>query len=96
MTRTRLVLLCSCLAATALFVACQGTPSKPRTEWTRPLPDLDKVEQCQRADLGRYYGQTFRFHLYDCWANVSLDAMGRVTAFQPDDADACERVLANC
>jgi hypothetical protein len=82
-------------AALVILASCQqDTPSKPRTTWTDPLPDLNKVEECQRADLNRYFGSTFRFHLYDCRANVSIDTMGRVTAFQPDDADACERVLA--
>jgi len=41
-------------------------PSKPRTEWTDPLPSLNKIEECERADLQRYLGSTFRFHLYDC------------------------------
>jgi hypothetical protein len=83
-----------CLAILMAFAACQQTQTRPRTEWTAPLPDLDKIEECQRADLNRYFGSSFRFHLYDCWANVSIDTMGRVIAFQPDDAEACEKVLA--
>jgi hypothetical protein len=94
--RQSLLFLFSCLAAMVLFTACQQTDTKPRTEWTEPLPDLNKVEQCQRADLSRYYNSTFRFHLYDCWADVSIDSMGRVTAFKPDDAETCEKVLASC
>ena len=94
MTRNGFLLLCACLAVPALFASCQSAPSKPRTEWSDPLPSLDKIEQCQRADLQRYYGSTFRFHLYNCWASVSIDNMGRVTAFQPEDADAREEVLA--
>ena len=80
----------------ALFAACQPTEADPRTEWTKPLPDLNKIEECQRADLSRYYNSTFRFHLHDCWADVSIDGMGRVTAFKPDDAEICEKVLAKC
>ena len=92
----RLILLCLCVAAPALFAACKNTTTKPRTEWSGPLPDLNKVEQCQRADLQRYLGSTYRFHLYDCWANVSIDDLGRVTAFKPDHAEVCERVMATC
>jgi hypothetical protein len=62
-----------CVAAPILFAACQQALSKSGTEWSGPLPDLNKIEECQRADLQRYLGSTYRFHLYDCWAEVSID-----------------------
>ena len=64
--------------------------------WTLPLPDLNKIEECQRADLSRSYGKTFRFHLYECWADVAIDSNGKVTAFKPDNAEICEQVLSKC
>ena len=88
--------LCLGLAASVLFTACTQSTPKPRTEWSGPLPDLNKIEECQRADLQRYLGSTYRFHLYDCWADVSIDSNGRVTAFEPDDAGVCKKVLASC
>jgi len=85
-----------CVIAPIFFAACQQTSSKSGTEWPGPLPDLNKIEECQRADLQRYLGSTYRFHLYDCWADVSIDGNGRVTAFKPDDAGVCKKVLASC
>jgi len=84
------------VVALILSAACQQTSSKSGTEWSGPLPDLNKIEECQRADLQRYLGSTYRFHLYGCWADVSIDSSGRVTAFKPDDAEVCEKVLASC
>jgi hypothetical protein len=83
--QSRFLLLCFFLATPILFTACQ-----------QPLPNLNELEKSQRLDLQRYLGSTFRFHLYDCWADVSIDTMGRVTAFKPENANACERALANC
>jgi hypothetical protein len=34
-------------------------------------------------------------HLYDCWADVSIDSNGRVTEFKPDDTAVCEKVLSS-
>jgi len=70
--------------------------TKPRTEWTKPLPSLDKIEECRSGDLSRSYGSIISLKLYDCRADVTIDSMGRITAFKPDDAEACERVMANC
>ena len=64
--------------------------------WPAPLPDLNTIEECQKADLGRYWGETFRFHRDGCWANVTFDERGKVTALEPDDAAICEQVLAGC
>ncbi len=95
--RSRALLLPACLLVPIAFAACQQADTKPRTEWSQPLPSLDKIEECRGGDLSRSYGSTVRFHLYDCWADVSIDTMGRITAFKPDDADSCERVLStNC
>lgn len=82
----------------ALAVGCSQTPgaSTTRSGNITPPPDLNTVEECQRADLGRYWGKTFRFHLYDCWANVSFDTWGKVLAFEADDVAACKRVLEAC
>ncbi|WP_374307396.1 hypothetical protein [Dongia sp.] len=55
------------------------------------------VEECQRADLSRYFGKTFRFHHGACWADVSIDADGKITSFIPEDEDACREALrVNC
>jgi hypothetical protein len=72
----------------------QESNIEPRTEWTEPLPSLDKIEECRGGDLSRSFGSTVRFQLYDCLADVSIDEMGRVTAFKPDDAEVCEEVLS--
>ena len=96
MTRSHVPMVALCLVAPVLFAACQQTAPKSGAEWSGPLPDLNKIEECQRADLQRYLGSTYRFHLYDCWADVSIDSNGRVTAFKPDDAGVCEKVLASC
>jgi hypothetical protein len=58
-----------------------------------PLPSLNNVEECQRADLGRYFGKTFRFHHGACWADVSIDENGKITSFIPEDEDACRDAL---
>lgn len=92
--RSSVLLLFGCLVAPIGLAAAQETDTKPRTEWSGPLPSLDKIEECRGGDLSRSYGSTVRFHLYDCWADVSIDQMGRITAFKPDDAEACERVLS--
>ena len=63
-------------------------------KWQGPLPDLETLENCMRKDLGWWFGKTFRFHRGGCWADVSLDDIGRVTAFEPDDTEECKRVLA--
>jgi hypothetical protein len=76
-TRSRALLLCFCLAASGLFAACQNTESEPRAKWSGPLPSLDKIEECRGGDFSRSYGSTVRFHLYDCWADVSIDDMGK-------------------
>jgi hypothetical protein len=94
--RWRLLVLCLCLAAFAFVTACQQTKGEPRANWSGPLPSLDKIEECRDGDLSRSYGSTVRFHLNDCWADVSIDNLGRVTAFKPEDAVACEKVLATC
>ena len=62
-----------------------------------PLPSLNTVEECQRADLGRYFGKTFRFHHGACWADVSIDENGKITSFIPEDEEACREALkVNC
>jgi hypothetical protein len=92
----RLPILYICLAAPAILAACQQTEHAPRATWSGPLPSLDKIEECRGGDLSRSYGSTVKFHLYDCWADVLIDDMGRVTAFKPEDAAVCEQVLARC
>lgn len=86
----------SCLVA--LAAGCSQAPSDAAARGgnVSPLPDLNTVEECQRADLGRYWGSTFRFHLYDCWADVTFSESGEVLAFEADDVAACERVLGAC
>lgn len=74
------------------IAACQQQPAS-RSD---ALPDLNTVEECQKADLGRYWGSTFRFHRDGCWADVTFDERGKVTAFEPDDAALCKQVLARC
>lgn len=99
MQRPTLILLS--LAVSSLVAVAAGCSQAPSDAAARrgnvsPLPDLNTVEECQRADLGRYWGATYRFHLYDCWANVSLEESGKVLAFEADDVEACERVLDGC
>lgn len=89
------------LAAFGLVALAAGCSQPPSVAAARggnitPPPDLNTVEECQRADLGRYWGSTFRFHLYDCWANVTFSESGKVLAFEADDVAACERVLDQC
>ncbi len=95
-SKTLLILGFAALAAGALAVGCSQSPATPRHGNISPPPDLNTVEECQRADLGRYWGKTFRFHLYDCWANVSFDTSGKVLTFEADDVALCERVLDAC
>jgi hypothetical protein len=96
MSKTYLALGLILFGGGLAMAACQQQSSQPQRAWSQPLPDLNTVEECQKADLGRYWGSTFRFHRDGCWANVSFDERGTVTAFEPDDAAVCERVLANC
>jgi hypothetical protein len=85
------------LAGAGMAVAaCQQQSAQSQSTWSEPLPDLNTVEECQKADLGRYWGSTFRFHRDGCWANVTFDERGRVTAFEPEDAAVCQQVLATC
>lgn len=88
-------LLATCLVL-AVVGACQQHSAPPQSRWSDRLPDLNTVEECQKADLGRYWGSTFRFHRDGRWANVSFDERGKVTAFEPDDAAICKQVLARC
>ena len=92
----RILFFAFCLMAAVLSAALTQADTKPRTEWTRPLPSLDKIEECRGGDLSRSYGSTISLKLYDCRADVTIDSMGRITAFEPDDAEACERVMAKC
>lgn len=80
----------------ALVAACQQPSRQPQGTWSGAMPDLNAVEECQKADLSRYWGSTFRFHRDGCWADVSFDEYGRVTAFGRDDAEICRKVLATC
>jgi hypothetical protein len=88
------------LAALGVSALPSGYGQTPAAVPTRgnvtPLPDLNTVEECQRADLSRYWGSTFRFHLHDCWAEVTFDESGKVLAFVADDVALCERVLDDC
>jgi hypothetical protein len=77
-------------------LADQQQSSQSQSKWPGPLPDLNTVEECQKADLSRHWGSTFRFHRDGCWANVSFDDEGRVTAFEPDEPEICKKVLATC
>jgi hypothetical protein len=61
-----------------------------------PPLDLNTIEECQRADLGRYWGSTYRFHLYGCEADVTFSDRGEVLAFEPNDAALCRRVIESC
>jgi hypothetical protein len=98
MRRTPLILFT--FAAVSLVTPPGSHGQTPAAAPTRgnitPPPDLNTVEECQRADLSRYWGSTFRFHLYDCWADVTFDDAGKVLAFAADDVAACERVLEEC
>src|SRR5688572_13190255 len=97
MNTTRPTSICLVLAGVgAALAACQQQSAQSRNTWSDPRPDINTVEECQKADLGRYWGSTFRFHRDGCWANVSFDERGKVTAFEPDDAAICKRVLASC
>ena len=91
-------LICLVVAAigTAVLGCQQQSGLSSQGAWPEPLPDLNTVGECQKADLGRYWGEMFRFHRDGCWANVTFDERGKVTAFEPDDAAICERVLAGC
>lgn len=95
-SKTLVILGLMASGAGSFAIGCSQTPTAPVQGSVSPLPDLNTVEECQRADLGRYWGKTFRFHLYDCWANVSFDTSGKVLAFEADDVAACERVLDAC
>ena len=97
MSATRLsASACLAVAAVALSGCQQQSAPSSQSTWSGPLPDLNTVEECQKADLGRSWGATFRFHRDGCWANVTFDERGKVTAFEPDDAAICEKVLAGC
>jgi hypothetical protein len=87
------VLMASHLAT----VAHLSFAEEPEKQSLTPLPSLNNVEECQRADLSRNYGKTFRFHHGECWADVSIDENGKVTSFIPEDEDACRKALrVNC
>lgn len=98
MRRTPLIIFS--LAALSLVTLTSSHGQTPAAAPARgnvtPLPDLNTVEECQRADLSRYWGSTFRFHLHGCWADVTFDESGKVLAFEADDVAACERVLEAC
>lgn len=88
----------------AVFVACflsascgqPSDPAGPGHASDMPPLDINTIEECQRADLQRYLGSTFRFHLYGCEADVTFDAVGKVLAFVPNDAALCARVIEGC
>ena len=87
------------LAALLITTTLTTTPANAegKKESLTPLPSLNTVEECQRADLGRYYGKTFRFHHGECWADVAIDENGKITSFIPEDEEACKRALReNC
>jgi hypothetical protein len=88
------LLIASILAAATLAHLAHAEDKK---QSLTPLPSLNNVEECQRADLGRYFGKTFRFHHGACWADVSIDEDGKITSFVPEDEDACREALrVNC
>jgi hypothetical protein len=84
------LLMASLLAATTF---AHPTHADEKKQSLTPLPTLNTVEECQRADLARYFGKTFRFHHGECWADVSIDENGKVTSFVPEDEDACRTAL---
>lgn len=93
MTIHRTILITGILAGCFFTRATQAEEKKSLT----PLPSLNTVEECQRGDLGRYFGKTYRFHHGACWADVSFDENGKVTSFIPEDEDACRKALkVNC
>jgi hypothetical protein len=84
-------------ALLVLGMLAHPTHAEGEKESITPLPSLNTVEECQRADLVRYYGKTFRFHHGACWADVSIDENGKITSFIPEDEDACREALkVNC
>jgi hypothetical protein len=85
----------TCVAAAVLGISIAACQQQPVSR-SDSLPDLNTVEECQKADLGRYWGSTFRFHRDGCWADVTFDERGKVAAFEPDDAALCRQVLARC
>jgi hypothetical protein len=85
----------TCVAAVFLGISIAACQQQPVSR-SDSLPDLNTVEECQKADLGRYWGSTFRFHRDGCWADVTFDERGKVAAFEPDDAALCRQVLARC
>nr|WP_298686580.1 hypothetical protein [uncultured Dongia sp.] len=89
-TRAIATVLMACLLAA---VAQPGFADEPPKQSLTPLPSLNTVEECQRADLSRNYGKTFRFHHGECWADVSINENGNVTSFIPEDEDACRKAL---
>ncbi|WP_303980728.1 hypothetical protein [Dongia mobilis] len=85
------------MASHLATVAHLSFAEEPEKQSLTPLPSLNNVEECQRADLSRNYGKTFRFHHGECWADVSIDENGKVTSFIPEDEDACRKALrVNC
>lgn len=86
------------LGACFLSAGCGQPPGSAKPTRTSDMPPLDinTIEECQRADLQRYLGSTFRFHLYGCDADVTFDAVGKVLAFVPNDAALCARVIEGC
>jgi hypothetical protein len=72
-------------ALLVLGMLTHPTHAEGEKESLTPLPSLNTVEECQRADLQRYLGRTFRFHHGACWADVSIDESGKVTRFARED-----------
>lgn len=53
------------MLATVTFVGLATLTHPTQAEEKKsltPLLSLNTVEECQRADLGRYFGKTVRFH----------------------------------
>lgn len=91
--RTTRAIVAGFLACHLTAVAQQSLADEPQKQSLTPLPSLNTVEECQRADLNRYYGKTFRFHHGECWADVGIDENGNITSFIPEDEDACRQAL---
>ena len=95
------VSICRLVLAAGMLVLSMTTTHSAHAEGEKesisPLPSLNTVEECQRADLQRYLGKTFRFHHGACWADVSIDENGKITSFIPEDEAACREALkVNC
>lgn len=94
--RTTRALIALLLIASPIAIQPAGADAETKQSLP-PLPSLNNVEECQRADLSRSYGKTFRFHHGACWADVDIDENGKITSFIPEDEEACKRALReNC